>query len=477
MMNSGYKPYYGPEIESLVERLNPPMVCIDNETCHDCTLVKVDSANKHGILLDMVQVLTDLDLIISKSYICSDGGWFMDVFHVTDQCGNKITDGHLISYIQQALCDGEKGAKEKAKEVKTCLGNDVGPIHVPIDHFNKMEMTVTDRPGLLSEVSAVLVELGFTVVSASAWTHNMRAACIMYLEDEHKGGPVRDLDRLLHAEEQLENVVGAHHFLGERRGVRLSAPEYGRTHTERRLHQLLYADRDYDLCFCGDGIKTKSTSCSNCCGAKVSIENCNERGYSIVNVISRDRPKLLFDTVCTLTDMKYVVFHAAISSQGSRAVQEYYIRHVDGCILNTEGEKERVIKCLVASIERRVSHGLRLDFSTRDRVGLLSDVTRVFREHGMSLSRADLGTRGDQVIGAFYVTDSSGNDVDPKAVELVRHEIGESALKVNKSSVWDIRRYNSSSGIDDRSARSSSFGSLLWSQLERLSNNFGPIRS
>lgn len=41
-------------------------------------LLQVDSANKHGILLEMVQVLTDLDLVISKSYISSDGGWFMD---------------------------------------------------------------------------------------------------------------------------------------------------------------------------------------------------------------------------------------------------------------------------------------------------------------------------------------------------------------------------------------------------------------
>jgi len=39
---------------------------------------QVDSANRKGILLEMVQVLTDLDLIISKSYISSDGGWFMD---------------------------------------------------------------------------------------------------------------------------------------------------------------------------------------------------------------------------------------------------------------------------------------------------------------------------------------------------------------------------------------------------------------
>ena len=41
-------------------------------------MMQVDSANKHGILLEVVQVLTDLNLIITKAYISSDGGWFMD---------------------------------------------------------------------------------------------------------------------------------------------------------------------------------------------------------------------------------------------------------------------------------------------------------------------------------------------------------------------------------------------------------------
>lgn len=41
-------------------------------------IVQVDSANKHGILLEVVQILTDLNLIITKAYISSDGGWFMD---------------------------------------------------------------------------------------------------------------------------------------------------------------------------------------------------------------------------------------------------------------------------------------------------------------------------------------------------------------------------------------------------------------
>jgi hypothetical protein len=38
-------------------------------------LFQVDS---YGILLEVVQILTDLDLRIIKAYISSDGGWFMD---------------------------------------------------------------------------------------------------------------------------------------------------------------------------------------------------------------------------------------------------------------------------------------------------------------------------------------------------------------------------------------------------------------
>ena len=38
--------------------------------------------NKPGILLEVVQILSDLDLIITKAYISSDGGWFMDGMNV-----------------------------------------------------------------------------------------------------------------------------------------------------------------------------------------------------------------------------------------------------------------------------------------------------------------------------------------------------------------------------------------------------------
>lgn len=38
----------------------------------------MDSANKNGSLLEVVQALIDLNLTVSRAYITSDGDWFMD---------------------------------------------------------------------------------------------------------------------------------------------------------------------------------------------------------------------------------------------------------------------------------------------------------------------------------------------------------------------------------------------------------------
>jgi UTP:GlnB (protein PII) uridylyltransferase len=82
-------------------------VVIDNTSCKNATVVHVDSANKYGILLEVVQVLTELQLIVKKAYISSDGGWFMDVFNVTDQNGQKIMDesvlDEIVKYIHKVI--------------------------------------------------------------------------------------------------------------------------------------------------------------------------------------------------------------------------------------------------------------------------------------------------------------------------------------------------------------------------------------
>nr|GMD40972.1 ACT domain-containing protein ACR2 isoform X2 [Ipomoea batatas] len=113
-----------------------------------------------------------------------------------------------------------------------------------------------------------------------------------------------------------------------------------------------------------------------------------------------------------------------------RHQKEYFIRHVDGCALSTESEKERVIKCLEAAMERRVCDGVRLELCANNRVGLLSDITRVLRENGLSVVRADVATRGSKAVNIFYVRDISGNDVDIEFVKSIKREMGAIDLAV-----------------------------------------------
>ncbi|OMP09890.1 hypothetical protein COLO4_05036 [Corchorus olitorius] len=404
-------PYFDPEYENMSVRMNPPRVSVDNTSCTECTVVKVDSVNKPGILLEVVQILTDLDLIITKAYVSSDGGWFMDVFHVTDQQGKKITDGKTIDYIERAL--GPKG--HTTDGMKNSPGKRVG-VH-SVGNHTAIELIGRDRPGLLSEISAVLANLHFNVAAAEVWTHNRRIACVLYVNDDNTSGAVDDPNRLSIMEEQLKHILRG---CEDDDKVARTSFSMGFTHVDRRLHQMLFADRDYE----GGGVTTEVDYPSSF-KPKITVERCEEKGYSVVSVRCKDRAKLMFDIVCTLTDMQYVVFHANISSNGPYASQEYFIRHMDGCTLDTEGEKERVSKCLEAAIHRR---GLSLELCAKDRVGLLSEVTRILRENGLSVRRAGVSTVGEQAVNVFYVRDAYGNPVDSKTIEALRKEIGHTMM-------------------------------------------------
>ncbi|XP_059630600.1 ACT domain-containing protein ACR3 isoform X3 [Cornus florida] len=336
------------------------------------------------------------------------------VFHVTDQQGNKITDSKIIDYIEKAL--GPKG--HTTEVVKTWPGKRVG-VHTMGDHAT-IELIGRDRPGLLSEISAVLANLHFNVVAAELWTHNRRIACVVYVNDDTTCRAVDDPTRLSTMEEQLKNILRG---CEDDEKVARTSFSMGFTHVDRRLHQMLFADRDYE----GGGLATEADYPPSF-RPKISIDRWEEKGYSVVSVRCKDRSKLMFDIVCTLTDMQYVVFHASISSDGPYASQEYYIRHMDGCMLDTEGEKERVVKCLEAAIQRRVSEGLSLEVCAKDRVGLLSEATRVLRENGLSVTRAGVSTVGEKGVSVFYVKDASGNPVDMKTIEGLRKEIGHTMM-------------------------------------------------
>ncbi|KAJ6326332.1 hypothetical protein OIU78_013436 [Salix suchowensis] len=320
-----------------------------------------------------------------------------------------------------------------------------------------IELTGRDRPGLLSEIFAVLADLKCNVVASEVWTHNSRMASVVYITDEATGLPIDDPDRLTKIKQLLLCIL-----MGDRdKRSANTAVSVGSTHKERRLHQMMYADRDYDM----DGADCGSASERN---PFVTVENCVDKGYTVVSLRCPDRPKLIFDTVCTLTDMQYVVYHAIIIAEGPEACQEYFIRHMDGSPINSEAERQRVIDCLMAAIRRRTSEGVRLELCSEDRVGLLSDVTRIFRENGLSVTRAEVTTRGSQAVNVFFVADSSGHPVKSEAIDAVRKEIGLTLLHVNDEAY-------SKSPPQERGLLS--LGNIFRSKSEKFLYHLGLIKS
>ena len=49
-------------------------------------------------------------------------------------------------------------------------------------------------------------------------------------------------------------------------------------------------------------------------------------GYWVVDISCKDRQKLLFDTVCTLADMGYDVYHATVDGEDGHAHQEVRVQ-------------------------------------------------------------------------------------------------------------------------------------------------------
>nr|GEV56508.1 ACT domain-containing protein [Tanacetum cinerariifolium] len=80
----------------------------------------------------------------------------------------------------------------------------------------------------------------------------------------------------------------------------------------------------------------------------VSVVDCIEKDYTVITLQCNDRPKLLFDIACTITEMKYVVYHGVVHAEQMEANREH----------------DRVMLCLEAAIERRTFEQIRNPMSS-----------------------------------------------------------------------------------------------------------------
>ncbi|KAG2452901.1 hypothetical protein HYH02_002244 [Chlamydomonas schloesseri] len=203
------------EYETLELRIHPPNVVIDNETYDDVTVITIDSANRPGTLIEVVQCLTELGLSIRCARISSDGGWFVDEFFVTETPKGKIVDQRKINIIRKVLSI-ETDAERTARDKELCT---------------VFELAGRDRHGLLAAVLQLLVVNGCEVLSAAVWTFHDRVALVISATE--RGAPVVDPPKLDRLEQILYDMLGGGDAVVNSEMVR------GDVHHERRLHHLL----------------------------------------------------------------------------------------------------------------------------------------------------------------------------------------------------------------------------------------------
>lgn len=185
---------------------------------------------------------------------------------------------------------------------------------MPSEEHTSIELSGTDRPGLLSEVCAVLADLHCNVVNAEIWTHNARAAAVVHVTDDSTGCAIKDPKRLSIIKELLCTVLKGNNDLKE---AKMTVSPPGVTNRDRRLHQIMFADRDYERVGRAEfgRIEDKGSR------PHVTVIDCIQKDYTVITMRSKDRPKLLFDIICTLTDMQYVVFHGMVNTGRMEANQ------------------------------------------------------------------------------------------------------------------------------------------------------------
>ncbi|XP_076898052.1 ACT domain-containing protein ACR4-like, partial [Bidens hawaiensis] len=276
------------EHEKLYRILNSLSVVTDNNSCQNATLIQINGINIQEVLLEVVQVLTDIDCIFTKASITSDGSWTMNVFTVTDPEGNKLT--HDVN-IHKNLGSG------------TSFTDLIKSVALPASaDFTVIELIGSDRPGLLSEVCTVLLDLRCNIMKLNLWTHNTRAAFIILVTDEESGAAVTDPMRLNNIKKRLFCVLTS--SIHDDKEANVVVTHGASVQTERRLHQMMLADGDYER---GGGVDLEESQRPD-----VNVVNWYDKYCLVVTIRCADRPRLLFDTICTLTDMNYIVLHGHV---------------------------------------------------------------------------------------------------------------------------------------------------------------------
>lgn len=295
------------------------------------------------------------------------------------------------------------------------------------DDSNRVESTLfevsgVDRPGLLADLMQLMTQNGCDVRSAAVWTYRRRVAFVLSVTE--KGRPISDYAKTRRLNEMMSDILKCSKGTHSVRSLRLK----GVVHHDRRLHQIMLEDdiAAWKAKHCrvdrestegqaspdgplDPGMESDTTTEMSFRSPKfdkpvIDISHFSHSNYWTVNIKCRDRTKLLLDTVCTLADMSFDIYHATIDADSNGyALQEYFVRPRSGEGEFDKEQAELVKAMLEASIERRFPKGMKVHVRSMDRFGCMASLTRQLHQAGLSVTRAKVRT--------FATSNSSGHTI------------------------------------------------------------------
>jgi [protein-PII] uridylyltransferase len=84
----------------------------------------------------------------------------------------------------------------------------------------------------------------------------------------------------------------------------------------------------------------------------VNVDNKSASNYSIIEVVTLDRPALLFFLSMTLQQVGLSIWFAKINTEGERVIDVFYVLGRDGQKVLDPGEKSKIRSAIGGAIER-----------------------------------------------------------------------------------------------------------------------------